>query len=210
MTLAPCRVMVSNAVTLQGMAAQTMKVLIQIIATFVGVHLATGLLTIILSIGQQISYLYQWVAYAVVMASLTTIVIYYAIKQEAEPEATEVLLLSQFQQPSVTKSNAVAENHRLEQLVPEYPPDLKTPLFAATKVENASPSAESHPIREESSVTVEDGQQRAPAVVRDLQELMPSAHAVDPQTVVNTTPKKKKKKNKKPKVCVSHDGMSTN
>jgi len=183
-----------------NMASRTSTLVADLGGSFLGVHLATGLCRLFLSVGQNTNYLYQFILCSSLTASLTALILYYATEYQAVRDSS---LPSTTRPPLVSKSDGFGERHQIQQPNPDSLTSHQKhllDLFATTDVNESKPSAESHPnldrILEDTRRLIEE----TPALVVDEQPHIPSSHAEysppDPKTATN-----KGKKNKKPKAC---------
>lgn len=181
------------------MADQLPTLVTQILGTFVGAYLATGLLTLILSIGQDFTYLYQLAIHGLVVAGLTAIVVYYAINQEWVLESIGKLPPSPSETSQDPTPNIPIESDQRQHSVTEYLTEPEKQVLAATEVDDKSPIVEGH---ETMPANTEYGVEGEAVAVGEQQALMASKHAIQPQQG-NEVVTKKKKNNKKSKVRIS-------
>lgn len=183
-----------------NMAVRTSTLVAALGGSFVGVHLATGLCRLFLSLGQKVNYLYQFILCGSVTAGLAVVILHCATEQRAVldssfPPATG--------RPLVSEPDDCGERHQPQQ--PSTDPlashqEQLLKLFATTEVNESPPSAESHTNLDRILKDIRRGIEETPVLVVDEQPHIAPVHTEqspsDSQTATN-----RGKKNKRLKGC---------
>lgn len=126
------------------MASRTSTLVVALAGSFVGVQLATGFYRLILSAGQTINYLHQFVLCGLLTASLAIVILSYAAKKHVVLDSS---LPSPNRQPSVSESEDLGNQHQPRQPDPEILTSHQMQLprsFVTIEVGEAPPSPERH------------------------------------------------------------------